>query len=1057
MYPVTRAVADYAVEDAGKEKKKSSPQQQQQQRRRQKNRRSKQYLASLQGGGCSSLNNQLYSEKASHIAYNSLPPIHIGDSEPNMEVVGGVFLRSCPLPTLISHLESTTSNGASIPAKPARRKIFAPYWSEKVVEEAIEKRNAFLATFRVNAHNRQEAYCTIDGVPVDVLINGADAQNRAIEGDMVAIMLDPMAHWTKLKGSGVPNNPTVADDSNMSLEVRETGGNCSSQELTDVGGLLPMGRRCHENGSSSESVHVYMENGSQNIYSKSNRQKYMAPDSSNEGCSSRQDETARILERLRVMLSSCPSKRPTGRVVAIVRKSPRRGAVVGFLSAMEEHGMLNDGQFLKKGKHIFLPDYVQLLPTDPKFPKMVISVSSLPEVAKEKLINGDMSLERELIAAQIDEWSDESPFPSARVLRTLGRGGEIESQVAAILFENAIYDSNFSPESLESLPDLPWEVPGKEFETRKDFRNICTFTIDPFSATDLDDALSVEKVSDEILRVGVHIADVSYFVLPDTTLDMEAQIRSTSVYILQHKLSMLPPELSEGLCSLLPGVDRLAFSITWDITRSGKIVDRWIGRSVIQSCCKLSYDLVQEIIDESFLPDQSASGSSSPNLHGLFEWKDIIRSLRNLYEISMCLRENRFRDGALWLDTSKLGFLFDECGTPYDSFLRESKESCFLVEEFMLLANRSVAEVISMAFPDCALLRRHPEPNLRKLQDFETFCGKHGFELDISSSGQLHLSLSKIREKLKDDPVLFDVLVSYASRPMQPATYFCTGEFQDRVDDWAHYSLSVPFYTHFTSPLRRYPDIIVHRTLSAALDAEEEYLNRRQLLPRLNKEEISGSEIATRCFTGLYFSKNAVESDEGRKALTAAALKFKVSGCDVLSEVAAYCNERKLASRRAEEAGEKLSLWTLLKKKEIIVSEARVLGLGPRFMSVYIHKFGIERRIHYDEFEGLGVEWLEATSTLVMDLLKTKRIPGRVYNWKKLRPLEDAALVMYPPEPSDAEAGTALNTEKKEPSPAMFPLVLRLLSSVSVALHAVGGEDGPLDIGARLYTCSYFR
>lgn len=737
---------------------------------------------------------------------------------------------------------------------------------------------------------------------------------------MVAIMLDPMAYWTKLKGSSVPINPAAADDSNISPEVRETARNCAGQELTDVGGLLPMGRRCHENSSSSESVHVNMENGSQNTYSESDRQVYMAPDSSNAGCSSRQDEAARVLERLCAMISSCPSKRPTGRVVAIVRKSPRRGAVVGFLSAKEEHGMLNDGHFLKKDKQIFLPDYVQLLPTDPKFPKMVISVSSLPEDAKEKLINGDVVLEKELIAAQIDEWSDESPFPRARILHTLGRGGEIESQIAAILFENAIYDSKFSPESLEGLSDLSWEVPGKELETRKDFRNICSFTIDPSSATELDDALSVEKVSDEILRIGVHIADVSYFVLPDTALDMEAQIRSTSVYILQHKLSMLPPELSKGLCSLLPGVDRLAVSITWDITRSGKIVDRWIGRSIIQSCCKLSYDIVQEIIDESFLLDQSDSGSSRPSLFGPFEWKDIISSLRYLYEISMCLRENRFRGGALWLDTSKLGFMFDECGTPYDSFIHERKESCFMVEEFMLLANKSVAEVISMAFPDCALLRRHPNPNMRKLRDFEAFCGKHGFELDISSSGQLHLSLSKSREKLKDDPVLFDILVSYASRPIQPATYFCTGELQDRENDWAHYALSVPFYTHFTSPIRRYPDIIVHRTLSAAIDAEEEYLNRRQLLPRLNKEEISGSEIATRCFTGLYFSKNAAESDEGREALTAAALKFKVPGCDVLSELAAYCNERKLASRRAEEAGEKLYLWTLLKKKEVFVA-----------------------------------------------------------------------------------------------------------------------------------------
>lgn len=1048
MYSVTKAFGDYTAVDADKKKKSSltSPPPSQQ---RPKNRRSKQNLAAVAGEGSSPVNNQHYSDNALDIAFNSLPTIHIGCAVPLRGETGRAISRSCLMPNISSPLEGPTSNGSSPPTNLAKRKVFAPHWPEHAIEEAIEKGNAFRATFRVNVHNRQEAYCTIEGVSVDVLINGLDAQNRAIEGDVVAIMLDPVAYWTKLKGSNVPNNAVVADNSNMSPEAKEARKNCASQEHLDTNELPPVGREYHENGSTYESVQVYLQNRSDTTYINSDKRKHMAVENSNTGYFSKPDETSRSLSRINAMINSCPSKRPTGKVVAILRKSPRRGAVIGFLASKEEQGMQNDGQFLKRDNQIALSD-MQLLPKDPKFPKMVVSLSGLPAFAKEKVIKGDMSLERELIAAQIEEWSDECHFPKARVINFLGRGVEIEPQIAAILFENSLYDSEFSLESLDCLPATPWKIPKVEFETRKDLRSICTFTIDPATAIDLDDALSVEIVSDDIFRIGVHIADVSYFIHPDTALDAEAQIRSTSVYMLQHKLSMLPPELSEGLCSLLPGVDRLTFSIIWDISPSGNIVGRWIGRSIIRSCCKLSYDDVQGIIDKSFVLDQgNPCGSTSSKLHGQFEWKDVINSLRTLYEISMRLRENRFKDGALWLDSSKIGFLFDECGAPCDSFLHERKESCFLVEELMLLANRSVAEVISLSFPDCALLRRHPEPNLRKLREFEAFWAKHGFQLDTSSSGQLQLSLSQIREKLKDDPMLFDILVSYASRPMQMAMYFCTGELRDRANDWGHYALSVPFYTHFTSPIRRYPDIIVHRTLAAAVDAEDAYLRKKQLLPCVNKEEESGTEVTSRCFTGLHFNRNAAESDEGKEALMAAALKFKIPGCEVLSEVAAYCNERKLASRHAEEAGEKLYLWTLLKKKEMLVSEARVLGLGPKFVSVYIHKFGIERRIYYDEVESLAVEWLETTSTLVLDLLKVKR-PRKLYNWRKFRPVEDAALVVYPSEDNEA-------AERKEPSPAMFPLVLRLLSTVPVALHAIGGDDGPLDIGARLYTCSYFR
>ncbi|KAF8377034.1 hypothetical protein HHK36_030406 [Tetracentron sinense] len=943
-----------------------------------------------------------------------------------------------------------------------QRKYFVPHWSVEAVNEALEKGDAFKAYFRVNAHNRLEAYCTIDGVPIDVLINGVATQNRAVEGDMVAVKVDPLVFWTRMKGSaGNYNHSVPTEECNVLPEAVEVDGNCKGKDKIDANCAYTelVGCRSYNYGSNEHNSYP-----------------------SHVGCSSVQNEASNAVAKICAMINSFPSKRPAGRVVAIIERSPRRDTVVGFLSVKQwfsyRQGYKKDTKKNNNSISFSNWEYIQLTPTDPKFPKMMVSVIDLPDCIKKRLKECDATIEMELVAARIDDWGEENLLPQAHIIHILGRSGEIEPQIAAILFENAICTADFSSEVLSCLPTVPWEVPKEELESRRDLRNVCTFTIDPSAATDLDDALSVERISNGIFRVGVHIADVSYFVLPDKALDREAQIRSTSVYILQHKLPMLPKLLSEDIGSLIPWEDRLAFSIIWDINLDGDIVDRWIGRTVIRSCCKLSYQHVQDIID-GFMDEGNLStlGIGCSQMHDQFELADVIKSVKSLHEIAKMLKEIRFEDGALHLESSKLVFLFDECGIPYDSMHCEQKDSNFLVEEFMLLANRTAAEVISRAFPDCALLRRHPEPNMRKLREFEAFCSKHGLQVDTSSSRKLHLSLGKIKEMLKNDPVLFDILMSYASRPMQLAAYFCTGDLKDRETDWAHYSLAVPLYTHFTCPLRRYPDILVHRTLAAAIEAEGMYLKQRGMLQKMNKVEA----MTRKFFTSIYFDKDAAESKDGQEALSAAALKHRVPCTEILGDVAAYFNERKLASKHAEDAGHKLYLWALLKKKEILISEARVLGLGPKFMSIYIHKLAIERRINYDEVEGLRIEWLETTSTLVLDICMNKRSQrrGSPSRW---RALEDVAWVISPCdlktkqvvfgntcEDGGTQLGGATGVPFKDPEPihnpgisdgetdpAVFPLTVQILSTIPVALHAVGGDGEPLDIGARLYMSSYF-
>ncbi|KAK2988844.1 hypothetical protein RJ640_020208 [Escallonia rubra] len=1059
--------------------------------------------ASEFSGTCSIFNSVEPEEQqllqASNIAFNSLPTMHLSEEVAARE--GGsmqdqhmfqsdfsesIFSQSCPEPIALdaavgSNVKKSFPLSQQIECH-SQKKYFDSHWSSEAVTQELEKGNTFKALFRVNVHNRLEAYCKIDGVPTDILISGAAAQNRAVEGDIVLIKVDRFSLWTKMKGSILTsNNPAVMEDNNLlpTTATESVRDYCKEKnkvdgvgEYADCSSVLPLsvdGFHCESSAYLSQNV--ITENVGPAVCQHVNRNCHHGYDASLADCSSEQKEAVSAVEKLCATISLFPSKRPTGRVVAIIEMSPRRDAVVGFLGVKEwfssREGYMKDS---KKNKPSLLSsrrEYIPLTPTDPKFPRMMVPVKSLPDCIKERLEQCDGTVEMELVAACIVDWREEYMFPQALVMHVFGRGGELQAHIAAILFENAIHSSDFSAETLSCLPRVPWEVPREELQSRRDIRNLCLFTIDPSTATDLDDALSVQWLSNGIYRVGVHIADVSYFVLPDTALDIEAQMRSTSVYLLHSKLSMLPSLLSENIGSLNPGVDRLAFSIFWDINLAGQVLDRWIGRTVIRSCCKLSYEHAQDIIDGLFdVEGFNSSEYGCPDFHGQFEWSDVIRSVKCLHEISKSLKEKRFNDGALSLENHKLVFLLDDNGIPYNSMLCGRKDSNFLVEEFMLLANRTAAEVISRAYPSSALLRRHPEPNLRKLREFESFCSKHGLALETSSSGQLQQSLERIRLDLKDDTVLLDVLISYATRPMQLAAYFSSGDLDDSVGDWSHYALAVPLYTHFTSPLRRYPDIVVHRTLAATVDAEEMYLKQKRRV-----QGPTGERVTRRCFSGISFDKDGAKSAEAREALSGAALKHRVPRPDILADVAAHCNERKLASRHVKDAIDKLCMWLLLRKKEIIFSEARVLGLGPRFMSIYIHKLAIERRIHYDEVDGLAVEWLDATSTLVLSNKRSQKRGSQ----GKYRMLDEVVLVTSPcslmqevdfPEGRGIEGSATLTegytsnfciSESLDIEPAVFPVTVRLLSTIPVVLNAVGGDDGPLDIGARLYISSYFQ
>lgn len=1086
----------------------------------------------------------------------------------------------------VSATQTVLNNSRGIP----QSKMFSEHWSPEEVNQSIEDGRIFKATFRVNSHNRHEAYVTVDGLPLDLLIDGLQSQNRAMEGDVVAVMIEPTSAWPRLKGSfnkqSSPESVTIGDGGSFTREgLGDIGVGVSSSSCYSIHSEIGRGKGVNPDNKTEDAGDVFHEeegvleinylqwvskdskvtltqetalsnkprsglhnNGrlvdQKNTISRNTVYQILKRNptkcarepavlqTSTEKLNSikgsitttprsvaekpdtvcgapyrvgSNEKVSAAISSLLAQLSSCPGKRPTAKVVAIVQKSPRRESLVGFLEMPQQRGGRAAGKGLsgdspQKRRNV---GTMLLMPVDSRCPKMLVPPNGLPANLLKRLKEGDSTVATELVAARVDTWSVDSYLPYATVVRSLGQGGEIEPQLKAILFENNAHPPDFPQASLDCLPKTPWKIPASEIKKRVDLRSYRIFSIDPPTARDLDDALSFEKLQNGEIRVGVHIADVSYFITPGSELDKEAAHRSTSIYLEQRVLPMLPRLLCEELCSLNPGVDRLAFSVIWTMSASGEILEQWVGRTVINSCAKLTYEHAQDMIEGVFTDMEGAearnslskSGKPLPQLHGNHSWSEVVSDVLSLHDMAKKRRESRIEGGALKLNNSKITFSLDEDGTPYDSSMYMTRDSNFVVEEFMLLANMTVAKIISNAFPESALLRRHPEPNMRKLREFEEFCEKNDFDLDTSSSGALRLSLEKMQDRVSHDPVLYNILMLFATKPMQLAKYFCTGELKDKEEEWGHYALACPLYTHFTSPIRRYPDVLVHRMLSAALEAEE-IIGMPE--SSLSHSRVSKSSAVTALGKKLrmkqYFSsakseRGVSDTPVAQNALTIAANRHKLPACSDLLGIAAHCNERKMASRNVKEASDKLYLWAMLKKKGGLLSDSRVLALGPKFMSLYICKIAMERRIYYEEIEGVNAEWFEATGTLVLDISPTKKTPRKGSQGKfgrQQRTVADIATVVNPADGlgSSLEQGSyeqiireveqtlagkdfpyesppAFDVEglasDAEVEPTVLPLTLRLFSAVPVSLHSIGGgaDHRPLDIAVKLYVSSY--
>ncbi|MFH4974380.1 hypothetical protein AB6A40_001089 [Gnathostoma spinigerum] len=472
------------------------------------------------------------------------------------------------------------------------------------------------------------------------------------------------------------------------------------------------------------------------------------------------------------------------------------------------------------------------------------------------------------IVVSIDHWARDSRYPHGHYVRTLGTVGDRDVENEVLLLEHDVPHDPFSDSVLACLPSIPWIPP--EEPHRKDLRHLTICSVDPPGCTDIDDALHCRKISEEHYEVGVHIADVTHFLRPNTAMDSEAAERGTTVYLCDRRIDMLPELLSSDLCSLREHVDRFAFSVLWVLSKNADIIDVKFTKSLINSSASLTYEDAQKRIDDPSLGDPVTVG------------------LRELLALSKKLKAKRHASGALTLASSEIRFNIDsESMDPISVQEKKMLDTNSMVEEFMLLANISVAERICAEYPDCALLRRHPIPSPDSYKLVVEAARARGFSVNVEGGKALADSLDKAVDN--KNPMVNVLLRMLTTRCMTQAVYFSSGSLPP--SQYIHFGLAAPIYTHFTSPIRRYADVMVHRLLAAAINADTTF-------PSMLK-------------------------------------------CDVVSKIAANLNYRHKQAQYAGRAS--ILLNTLLYFKDRCeLLDGYIMGIRKNGLQVFVPKYGFE-------------------------------------------------------------------------------------------------------------------
>ena len=451
--------------------------------------------------------------------------------------------------------------------------------------------------------------------------------------------------------------------------------------------------------------------------------------------------------------------------------------------------------------------------------------------------------------ARITDWPAKASSPFGEIIEVLGNAGEHNTEIHAVLAEFGL--PNQFPEEVERAADeLDTAIKEDEIaKNRRDFRKVPTFTIDPADAKDFDDALSLQRLENGHWEVGVHIADVSHYVKPDSILEDEAVTRATSVYLVDRVVPMLPEVLSNGACSLRPNEDKYTFSAVFEMDEDAKIHNQWFGRTAIHSDRRFAYEEAQQIIE-----DAHPEGNNA----------DFYEEIRTLDKMAKIMREARMAKGALSFDKKEVKFKLDENNAPTGVYFKVGKDDNHLIEEFMLLANRSVATFIGQAKSgqpsgQTFVYRIHDDPDPQKLQDLSVFVKQFGHEVRMTNKSAITRSLNKMLTEVKNTPAA-NMIETLTIRTMSKAKY--------TTQNIGHYGLAFEYYSHFTSPIRRYPDVMVHRLLQHYLEGGKspDYTKYEALCEHSSEREKAASDAeraSIKYMQAVFLEKHVGESFMG--------------------------------------------------------------------------------------------------------------------------------------------------------------------------------------------------
>lgn len=458
-----------------------------------------------------------------------------------------------------------------------------------------------------------------------------------------------------------------------------------------------------------------------------------------------------------------------------------------------------------------------------------LTTNSIFITPDSRRIGTDIRLERkrypevedgDKIAVRVISWAEGERLPEGELVERLGRAGENDTEMHAILAEFDL-PYHFDKEVTAAAERIAGEITAEEVAKRRDMRDVVTFTIDPADAKDFDDALSLRRIKEGVWEVGVHIADVTHYVTPGSVIDDEAVERATSVYLVDRTVPMLPERLCNDLCSLRPNEDKLSFSAVFTLNDDAEILDEWFGRTVIHSDRRFAYEEAQAVIET-----------------GVGDYAEEITTLNRMAQI---LRKERFRKGAIAFERDEVRFRLDDKGRPIGVYTKVQKEANQLIEEFMLLANRRVAEfcahrmVNGRRVPRPMVYRVHDEPSEDKLGRFRDFALRFGHYFKAQKGRAVAKEMNKLLSTISGSAEA-NAITTLAVRSMAKAVY--------TTDNIGHYGLAFPYYTHFTSPIRRYPDMMVHRILATYLAGEKRVDKKHleQLCQHSTEREILASE-----------------------------------------------------------------------------------------------------------------------------------------------------------------------------------------------------------------------